>query len=121
MVANAIHYNREGGRVAISMGLAASPGDDATAEAWIRVRDEGPGVPEAEWERIFQRFFRLDQSRSRRTGGSGLGLAICRAITTLFRGTVRVVESSDSGTTIELRVPGRRADAGAQARAQRAS
>jgi len=121
VVANAIHYNREGGRVAISMGLAASPGDDATAEAWIRVRDEGPGVPEAEWERIFQRFFRLDQSRSRRTGGSGLGLAICRAITTLFRGTVRVVESSDSGTTIELRVPGRRADAGAQARAQRAS
>jgi two-component system OmpR family sensor kinase len=117
VIANAIHYNREGGHVTIATGIDAAADIDSAASVWIRVRDDGPGVPEAEWERIFERFFRLDQSRSRRTGGSGLGLAICRAILTLFRGTIGVVESSSQGTTIELRLPGRHADA----RAQRAS
>lgn len=118
VIANAIHYNRDGGRVTVSTGIDPSESADRAASAWIRVRDDGPGVPEAEWERIFQRFFRLDQSRSRRTGGTGLGLAICRAIMTLFHGSIRVVESSPDGTTIELRLPGRTADS---THAQRAS
>ncbi len=119
VIANAIHYNRDGGRVVVTSGVDAAATADTAALVWIRVRDDGPGVPEAEWERIFQRFFRLDQSRSRRTGGSGLGLAICRAIMTLFRGTIRVVDSSAQGTTIELRLPGQLA-AGTTS-AQRAS
>jgi two-component system, OmpR family, sensor histidine kinase SenX3 len=72
----------------------------------VRVTDQGPGIPEPEWERVFDRFYRLDSSRSRRTGGTGLGLAICRAIMTLFGGKVRVLSSSAAGSTFELQMRG---------------
>lgn len=115
VVANAIHYNRDGGQVVVGTGIDPAVSADAAAHVWIRVSDQGAGIPEADRERIFQRFFRLDQSRSRRTGGTGLGLAICRAIMTVFRGTISVVASSAAGTTIELRLPGRHAADIAQA------
>jgi two-component system sensor histidine kinase BaeS len=55
---------------------------------------------------VFERFYRLDPSRSRRTGGSGLGLAISREIVQLFKGTIRVAETDGPGTTVEVRLPG---------------
>jgi signal transduction histidine kinase len=73
---------------------------------WLHVHDTGPGIPRAEWERVFERFTRLDRSRSRRTGGSGLGLAICRAVVAPSGGSVRVLASSEAGTTFELALPG---------------
>ncbi|MGW5381779.1 sensor histidine kinase [Nocardia sp. NPDC003963] len=64
--------------------------------AVLAVADDGPGVPEADRERIFQRFVRLDDARSRDDGGAGLGLAIVRDVVQRHEGTIRV-ESADSG------------------------
>jgi signal transduction histidine kinase len=108
VVANAVHYNRENGWVEVTATV-----EDPDEGAWaspivqIHVRDTGPGIPVGEHERIFERFHRLDQSRARHTGGSGLGLAICREVVSLHGGTIRVGASSTSGTTIEIRLPGR--------------
>lgn len=108
LVANAVQYNRDGGRVVVAGCV-----EEVEADSWrpatvvLTVEDTGPGVPPAAWERIFDRFYRLDESRSRATGGSGLGLSICRAAASVFGGTVRVSASSPHGTTFELRLPGR--------------
>jgi len=107
LIANAVHYDRDGGTVAVSGGhAAAAPGAWQAGRVWLDVRDTGPGIPPGDWERIFERFTRLDRSRSRRTGGSGLGLAICRAVVTASGGSVGVRDSSARGTTFELSVPG---------------
>jgi two-component system OmpR family sensor kinase len=71
------------------------------------VLDDGPGIPVAERERVFERFHRTDSGRTRTTGGAGLGLAIVRAIAEAHRGTVRVRDSSAGrGAAIELVLPG---------------
>ena len=72
--------------------------------AVIRVQDDGPGIPAADRERVFERFTRLEDDRSRDTGGSGLGLAIAREITERHRGTVRV-EASERGARLVVRLP----------------
>lgn len=76
------------------------------------VLDDGPGIPPAERERVFERLHRTDASRSRTSGGSGLGLAIVRAIADAHGGEVRVLEPRDwRGARVELVLPGFRADA----------
>jgi two-component system, OmpR family, sensor kinase len=71
------------------------------------VSDDGPGIPEHERERVFERFHRTDSGRTRTTGGAGLGLAIVRAIAEAHRGLVRVREPRDGrGASIELVLPG---------------
>jgi two-component system, OmpR family, sensor kinase len=85
---------------------------DVTQLAPDRIRfavvDDGPGIPTAERERVFERFHRTDGGRSRSApGGAGLGLAIVRAIAEAHRGTVRVRDSQNGhGATIELVLPG---------------
>lgn len=107
VVANAVAYNRDGGRVTVSARLEAPP-----AGAWaptlmtLRIADSGPGIPAADHERVFERFFRLDDARGRRTGGSGLGLAICREVMRALGGTIVVESSSPAGTTIAIALPG---------------
>jgi two-component system, OmpR family, sensor kinase len=71
------------------------------------VRDDGPGIPAGERERVFERFHRVDLGRTSATGGAGLGLAIVRAIAEAHRGTVRVRDSHNgNGAEIELVLPG---------------
>ena len=109
VLVNAVQYNREGGAVRVTGFDEPAPGD-----AWEagRVRlegtDTGHGIPPEDWERVFDRFYRREPSRSRRTGGAGLGLALSRAIATWHGGSVRVRASSDAGTTFELVFPGQR-------------
>jgi signal transduction histidine kinase len=113
LLINAVNYNRDGGSVRVESECV-----DARREEWtvdrvlVRVSDTGGGIPPADWDRVFERFRRLDSSRTRRTGGTGLGLAICRAVVTLFGGSIRVAGSSAAGTTFELDLPGRRATPG---------
>jgi signal transduction histidine kinase len=71
----------------------------------LRVDDDGPGVPEAERRRIFERFVRLDDARSRDTGGSGLGLAIVAEIAAAHSGTVTAAGSPLGGARFEVEVP----------------
>lgn len=75
------------------------------SEAVLTVSDDGPGVPLEARERVFERFVRLDDSRSRREGGTGLGLAVCRAIVAAHGGTIRVADPEHGGATFEVRLP----------------
>jgi signal transduction histidine kinase len=74
-------------------------------DAQIVIEDDGPGIPAAERERIFGRFVRLDQPRSRQGGGSGLGLAIASEIVVAHHGTITVGESAGGGSRFEVTIP----------------
>jgi len=114
LVRNAVQYNRPGGSVVISAEV-----EDRGEQGWtsahtvLRVSDTGHGIPEADRERVFERFYRVERSRNRRMGGTGLGLSIASEVVRLFEGTIRVAASSPDGTTIEVRMPGGRPAASA--------
>ncbi|MEU6036319.1 HAMP domain-containing sensor histidine kinase [Actinomadura sp. NPDC047616] len=90
---------------AIRVSLAASA--DGT-RAVLRVADDGPGVPPDDRERIFERFVRLDDARSRDDGGAGLGLAIARDLVRTHGGTLTVGEAPGGGALFEVQLPGTR-------------
>lgn len=73
--------------------------------AVLRVDDDGPGIPAADRDRVFDRWTRLDPARDRGRGGSGLGLAIVRDVAAAHGGTVRILDSPLGGTRVELRIP----------------
>ena len=96
LLANAIEYSPSGGTVEI-----ATLGD---AGRWVvRVIDHGTGLHAEEAERVFERFFRADESRVTATGGHGLGLAICRSIMRGHRGDVVYSPTPGGGATFEVR------------------
>ncbi|OYW65425.1 MAG: hypothetical protein B7Z40_12755 [Bosea sp. 12-68-7] len=95
LVENAIRHTSDGSRILV--GLAKCQ-DDVT----LTVRDNGPGVPDAERERIFRRFYRLEQSRT--TTGSGLGLSLVAAIAELHGASV-TAQDNNPGLRIEIRFP----------------
>lgn len=71
----------------------------------VIVEDDGAGIPEADREKIFEPFYRLDRSRDRSTGGFGLGLAIVKQIVTLHRGSIRISQANLGGARFEIRLP----------------
>jgi signal transduction histidine kinase len=75
------------------------------AFAVICIRDGGPGIPEAEWEKVFEPFYRLESSRSRQTGGTGLGLTIARNIAEQHGGRIRFVNVPGGGLEVVLELP----------------
>jgi two-component system sensor histidine kinase SenX3 len=104
LVENAIAYSPEETRVVIT-----TRGDDEHVE--IAVADQGIGIARDELDRIFERFYRADQARSRATGGTGLGLAIVKHIATNHGGRVEVASTLGGGSTFTLRLPARPPDA----------
>lgn len=98
IVDNAIKYSPEGGFVRVSLVFE-------TDKAVVRVEDNGPGIPEEESERIFERFYRLDDSRARDTGGTGLGLAIAREAVIMHGGTIFVEGSEGIGSIFTIELP----------------
>ncbi len=98
LVENGIKYNQPGGSVCVSASLQGR-------DALIDVADTGCGVPESLRESVFQPFFRVDKSRSREKGGVGLGLSLVWEIAHLHGGGVRIRESGEQGTTVELTLP----------------
>jgi two-component system, OmpR family, sensor kinase len=79
--------------------------DADTSTAIVEIVDHGEGIPPQVREKIFQRFWRADSSRTRDTGGSGLGLAIVSAIVAAHKGTVEVDETPGGGATFRVRLP----------------
>jgi signal transduction histidine kinase len=71
----------------------------------LAVADDGPGVPTADRERVFERFARLDEARSRDRGGTGLGLAIVRDIVERHGGCVFLDDAASDGATFVVRLP----------------
>lgn len=103
LVENGIRYNRPGGVVTVLVGLDQD--DPMRMQAVVRVSDTGCGIPPDQRERVFERFYRLEQSRSKETGGTGLGLAIVKHAALYHNGTVRLESSSSLGSVFELRLP----------------
>lgn len=85
-------------------GVVLETGEEP-GHAVLRVTDDGAGVPVEDRERVFERFVRLDEARSRDAGGSGLGLAIVQEIVRAHGGTVRVLEATGGGAALEVRLP----------------
>ncbi|HEU5306850.1 MAG TPA: ATP-binding protein, partial [Acidimicrobiia bacterium] len=95
---NAVKYSESGKVVAVETERV----DD---DAVVVVSDHGIGVPSRDLERIFERFYRVDQARSRDTGGTGLGLAIVRHVAQAHGGDVSVESIEGEGSTFRLRLP----------------
>ncbi|GAA1703288.1 HAMP domain-containing sensor histidine kinase [Kribbella yunnanensis] len=93
---NAERHTRQEVRVVVS---------STGGQAVIQVQDDGPGVPEADRDRIFERFVRLDDARSRDEGGAGLGLAIARDLAQAHGGTLTVTTSPQGGASFNLHLP----------------
>ncbi|REE96468.1 sensor histidine kinase [Thermomonospora umbrina] len=104
LIDNAVAYSPDHTRVAVATHL---PDPDHVE---ITVTDQGIGIPAADLERIFERFYRVDPARSRQTGGTGLGLAIVKHVTTKHGGEVTVWSKEGSGSTFTLRLPLLRGD-----------
>ena len=98
LVENGVKYNRPGGSVCAAVSRRGE-------EAMIEIKDTGCGIPEDFRESVFQPFFRVDKSRSREKGGVGLGLSLVWEIVHLHSGDVRVRESDETGTVIEMTLP----------------
>ncbi len=103
VVRNAVRYTAEG--TAVEIGLGYEAGGDGVGQAVVRVRDHGPGVPEEALGKLFRPFYRLDDSRGRKTGGVGLGLAIADRIARMHGGVVMAANAPEGGLVLELRLP----------------
>ena len=95
---NAIRYNRPGGHVQISCGTADGC-------PYLQVEDNGIGIPQDAQSRVFERFYRVDKSRSKATGGTGLGLAIVKHIAMLHGAKIDLRSTVGTGTTVRVEFP----------------
>ena len=95
LMENGIKYNQPGGRVDVTV---------KEKDGWvtITVKDTGIGIPEESQERVFERFYRVDKGRDRKTGGTGLGLSIVKHIVLLYGGSIHLESASGKGTTITV-------------------
>jgi len=98
LIDNALRYTPAGGTVCVRL-------DPAESRAVLQVADSGEGIPAGELPRVFERFYRVDKARARRTGGTGLGLAIVRHVAEAHGGTVRVDSELARGTTFTVTLP----------------
>jgi len=97
---NAVKFTPQGGTVHVSADPLPRGG------ARIQVRDSGPGIPEEDLEHIFDRFFRVERSRSQQYGGSGLGLAVCRELVRLLGGRINAWSRPGKGSVFTVELPG---------------
>jgi signal transduction histidine kinase len=98
LVDNAVNYSPEGSRIDLAARL-----DGETVD--LTVADQGPGLPEADVARVFERFYRVDQSRTRDPGGTGLGLSIVRQLVELHGGRVRAANRPEGGALFTISLP----------------
>jgi two-component system phosphate regulon sensor histidine kinase PhoR len=101
LVDNAVKYTPEGGSVEVTVQERAGGG------ARIEVRDTGPGIPAEHLPRIFERFYRVDKSRSRELGGTGLGLSIVKHLAESLGASVSVLSEVGAGTCFAIDLPRR--------------
>jgi two-component system phosphate regulon sensor histidine kinase PhoR len=99
LLENALNYSPEDRRVRIEAAAHA-------AEVLLTVSDEGPGIPEADLERVFERFYRVDKARSRESGGTGLGLSIVKHLVELLGGRVWAANRPEGGAVFTISLPG---------------
>ncbi len=98
IIHNSIKYTDEGGRINITIYREGK-------YAILKIMDNGIGIPEESLPNIFERFYRVDSARSRKTGGSGLGLSISQQIVSLHQGMIEVESKVNEGTTFYIKLP----------------
>ena len=98
LVENAIKYNKEEGWVHVTL-------DADHKFFYVKVIDNGVGIPAEFQDHVFERFYRVDKARSRETGGTGLGLAITKNIVLLHQGAIKLQSKEGEGTTFTVRIP----------------
>lgn len=98
LVSNAINYSFEGGKVKVIL-------DQSKKHVTVKVKDQGEGIPPEHRTRIFERFYRVDKSRSREKGGTGLGLAIVKHILDGHNTKAEVESTSGKGSTFSFKLP----------------
>jgi signal transduction histidine kinase len=100
LIANATTYAPEATRIRVHV-------DRVPDHVRMAVIDEGPGIPDEDLSRIFERFYRVDKSRARDPGGTGLGLAIVKHLVELHGGRVRVENAPGAGASFTIELPSR--------------
>jgi heavy metal sensor kinase len=98
LVENAVKYNREGGHVRMRL-------ERQNGHVHVEVRDTGQGIAAEHLPKLFRRFYRADQGRSRESGGAGLGLAICKSFVESHQGKISVSSSPGQGSTFRVELP----------------
>lgn len=98
LIDNSVRYNKTDGSVAVSV-------KNTEANIIFAVADTGIGIPSEARDRVFERFYRVDKSRSKRDGGTGLGLAIVKRVAMLYGAEIRLESEENVGTTVSVRFP----------------
>ena len=98
ILTNSIKYTPEGGKIKIYVGFVYN-------DAYIKVIDNGLGIPEEDLNRIFERFYRVDKARSRDMGGTGLGLSIAKDLLDRNGGSINIKSQVGKGTEVVIKVP----------------
>lgn len=98
ILTNSIKYTKENGTIKIYVGFVYN-------DAYIKIIDNGIGIPEEDLSRIFERFYRVDKARSRELGGTGLGLSIAKEILDQNNGSIDIKSELGKGTEVVIRIP----------------
>ena len=98
LISNALAYTPGGGHIAVEYRMREG-------HVEIKVRDDGPGIPEEDISHLFERFYRVDKSRSKKTGGMGIGLAITRAIVKMHGGEISAENQNGQGAVFTINLP----------------
>ena len=102
ILSNAIKYTPENGTIKVYVGFVYN-------DAYIKVIDNGIGIPEEDLGRIFERFYRVDKARTREMGGTGLGLSIAKEILDQNKGSIDIKSEVGKGTEVVIRLPAKKA------------
>ncbi len=103
VVSNALKYTPDGGKIELTADIFTENGKTAGVE--VTVRDNGIGIPEEDIPHLFERFYRVEKSRTSETGGTGLGLAIAKEIIEAHGGSITVESAFGAGTAVTVRLP----------------
>ena len=101
ILSNAIKYTKENGTIKVYVGFVYN-------DAYIKVIDNGIGIPEEDLKRIFERFYRVDKARTREMGGTGLGLSIAKEILNQNKGSIDIKSKVGKGTEVVIRLPAKK-------------
>ncbi len=98
ILSNSIKYTNEGGTINIYVGFVYN-------DAYIKIKDNGLGIPDSDLNKIFERFYRVDKARTRAMGGTGLGLSIAKEILDRNNGSIDIKSEVGQGTEVVIRIP----------------
>ena len=98
ILSNSIKYTPDNGTIKVYVGYIYN-------DAYIKIIDNGLGIPEEDLDRIYERFYRVDKSRTREMGGTGLGLSIAKEILDRNKGSIDIKSKKDEGTEVVIRIP----------------